>query len=88
MSFFNELISYFSVDDLSCKLSISMIVGVGLVVVGKCKIETMDENLITISGAGKRIDLVGKGMKIKSVAKGEIIVFGEIENVQISEAKR
>ena len=38
MSFFNEFVNFFKVDDLTGKVSVSMVVGIGAVVVGEVRV--------------------------------------------------
>ena len=41
MSFFNDFLESFKIDDSAGKTIVSMIVGVGIMVVGKIKIKTL-----------------------------------------------
>lgn len=88
MSFFNDFLDYFKVKDLTNKVSLSMIVGVGLIVVGKIKILNFSEELIEIKADKQKIILSGEELSISTMSKGEIIVAGIVKKIDIGELWR
>lgn len=81
MSFFCELFDCFKIDDMSKYLSISMILGVGLVIVGNFKIVRLEEENIIIDSKNKEVSIEGKSLSIKSVSKGELIINGNVTKI-------
>jgi len=81
MSFFNDFLDYFSIDDMTNKTCITTILGVGVVIVGKIKIENLSEERIELFSGKDKIVINGIDLKIKSVSKGELIVSGNVKNV-------
>lgn len=85
MSFFNDFLDFFKVKDLTNKVSLSMIVGVGLIVVGKIKILNFSEELIEIKADKQKINLYGEELSISTMSKGEIIVAGIVKKIDMGE---
>jgi hypothetical protein len=85
MSFFCDFLHELSVDDVSNKIVISVIMGVGVGIVGKMKINNLAENEIIVEANKKKIDIVGENLTIKSIAKGEIFVLGNITKIETIE---
>ena len=85
MSFFYDFLNYFDVSDLKNEVSISLIVGTGLMIVGNVKIQNFSSEKITVISNKKQIVFDGKNLVISVMGKGEIVVSGEILNVKIGE---
>ncbi len=83
MSFFYDLLNYFKVDDFSSKTSISIIVGVGLMIVGNIKILNLSDEDLKFQSGKDIIEIVGENLKLRSVSKGEIIIEGKIKNLNM-----
>ncbi len=83
MSFFSDILKSFNVDDLKSKTTLTFVLGVGIVVVGKVKILSLGEEKIVIGNKKQKITIFGQSLLIKSMAKGEIVVGGEINNIAI-----
>ena len=81
MSFFNDFLESFKSDDSAGKTIVSMIVGVGIMVVGKIKIMNLDDENIVIKSNKDVLKINGEKLKIKSLAKGEIVVSGNITEI-------
>ncbi len=78
MSFFNDFFNYFDVSDLKNEVSISMILGVGVAIVGNIKMINFSEDKIEFFANKKRLTLCGENMKIVVISKGEMIVSGMV----------
>ena len=85
MSFFNDFLESFKLNDTSDKIILNMVVGVGIMIVGKIKIMNLDSQSIVIKANGKNLCIMGEELKIKSVAKGEILVSGNILKIDLGE---
>ena len=48
MSFFNDFLENFNIDSLADKVTITLILGVGLMIIGKVKILHLSENVINL----------------------------------------
>lgn len=81
MSFFNDFLEYFNLEGVTDKTMITFIVGVGLVVVGKIKIENLNDDQIDLKSNKNLIKIFGEDLKIKSVSKGELIIAGEVKSI-------
>ncbi len=87
MSFFSEFLKFFNIADMKDKTAISYVLGVGLIIEGKYKIDIFSEEEISVTSNKRKIKINGTDLKIKSAAKGELIIFGEITNIETSGAK-
>ncbi len=83
MSFFSDILKSFNVDDLKSKTTLTFVLGVGIAVVGKVKILSLGEEEIVIGNKKQKITIFGQSLLIKSMAKGEIVVGGEINNIAV-----
>jgi len=81
MSFFNDVLSYFKVDDRSKKVVVTMVLGVGIVVFGNLKIGELSKEKIVLKGKKEFIEIIGENMFISSISKGEIFVSGKISSI-------
>ena len=87
MSFFYDFLKYFDIKDLIDKITITTIVGYGAVVCGNLKIKEISEDFIYLYSKKEKVKIYGLGLKIKSIAKGEVVVAGEILRCEIGEQK-
>ena len=85
MSFFNEFINYFKLDDLSEKTSVSMVLGVGAVVLGNVKILELSKEKIVFKERKNVINVVGFDLYISSISRGEVVVLGNVQSVGYGE---
>lgn len=83
MSFFCDLMKSFNIEDLKNETTISMILGVGIMIVGNIKIQTLGNEQIVILSKKQKIDITGEDLKIKSMTKGEIVIGGNIKNLSL-----
>ena len=81
MSFFNDVLSYFKVDDRSKNVVVTMVLGVGIVVLGNLKIGELSKEKIVLKGKKEFIEIIGENMFISSMSKGEIFVSGKISSI-------
>lgn len=81
MSFFNEFVNFFKVDDLTGKVSVSMVVGIGAVVVGEVRVIEISAEHILLQSKKQSVNVVGEGLEISSLAKGEILIEGNVFKV-------
>lgn len=82
MSFFYDCLKNFDLDELGEKIYVSLIVDVGVVVVGDLKIDEFSENEIVLKNKHNVIVVSGENIKIKSLAKGEFVIQGKIQNIK------
>ena len=85
MSFFNDFSSLLSLSELKNKTTMSFVIGVGIVVVGKVKINSFDDNFIEIYAEKERVEIKGENLKISSIGYGEIVVSGKIKSINIGD---
>ena len=83
MSFFDDFFKQFEIKSVDDEVIVSFIVGVGVSVFGKIKIGEFDESEIVIISKNKRLKIIGEKLKIKSVAKGELFIFGNVKGVVV-----
>ena len=79
-----EVISKYD-KDLSDKIEINMLLGVGVAVVGNVKIKDFSDSTIEIICSKKVLKFVGEKLKISSISKGEIVISGEIFSFETGE---
>jgi len=85
MSFFCDFLDCFNMESIEDEVRISMVLGVGIGIVGTIKILSLSDSLIVIKSVKRKIILSGSVLKIVSMSKGEFIVSGKIENLKIEE---
>lgn len=85
MSFFYDFLKELHIDDLSDKVAISMILNEGIMILGNIKLLNFSEESIVLSLKDKEIVVEGENLKIKTIAKGELVVVGNI--LKVSEEK-
>lgn len=83
MSFFNDFLNYFKIDNSSENTIISAVVGVGIMIVGKVKIISLGDSQIQIKSNKDVVSIDGDNLKIKSLAKGEIVISGKINKIDL-----
>ena len=83
MSFFCDFLKYFDISDISLKTTITSIVGVGVVVVGNLKIKDIQDDLVILSSKKESVKIYGENLKVKSISKGEIVIEGNIKNIEM-----
>ena len=81
MSFFYDFLDSFKSHNLKEKPQIMLVFGVGVMIVGNVKLLISDENEMMIESDGFTIKICGENLKIKSLAKGEIVVEGNITSI-------
>ena len=81
MSFFNEFINFFKVDDMSGKISVSMVVGLGAVIVGDVRVIEISAQNILLQSKRQSVNVVGDSLEISSLSKGEILIEGNVSKV-------
>lgn len=85
MSFFYDFLESFNIDSMTDKVAISLILGVGVVVVGKIKILHLSEDIIEIKVSKNKVVISGSLLKIKTMSKGEIVVSGNVNKIESGE---
>ena len=85
MSFFYDFLDNFNLKDLSDKIEINILLGVGVAVVGNVKIKDFSDSIIEIICSKKVLKFVGEKLKISSISKGEIVISGEIFSFETGE---
>lgn len=81
MSFFNEFFESISLDSDDDKIFCNLVLGVGVRIFGKLKIDTMQETEIILKSKKERIRIYGENLNIASMSKGEIEIEGIIQGV-------
>ena len=87
MSFFNDIFHEFGLDDGVENLTISYVEDKGVYVVGNFKVLTFNDQIINLKAKKRLIEIQGENLAIKSISKGELIVFGKILNIDFGEKK-
>lgn len=78
MSFFNDFLKSFEINDAKNELIVSMIIGIGLKIIGNVHILKLNENEILLTDKKHNYKIVGEKLKLVEIAKGEISVQGDI----------
>ena len=85
MSFFYEFLNSFNVLDMKKEVAISVLVGKGFSVLGDVKLLDFSSELIEFGLKNKKIVFGGKDMFVKTMSKGEFVVFGNVCKIDIGE---
>lgn len=85
MSFFNDFFEYFNVSENGEEPKITLVFGLGLMISGNIKLGQIDEDKIVIYGKHRPIYVCGTKLVIKTIAKGEVVVSGDINLVEAGE---
>ena len=83
MSFFNDFLEHFKIEQTGENVSISIILGVGLVIVGKCKVLDFSDKNILIKLKQNKLLIAGDGLNIDTMSKGEIVVSGKLLKLEL-----
>ena len=83
MSYFDDFLKLFKLDELKQKPVLSLVLGVGVIVVGKIKVDKFNEETVSILIDKRRIEIIGENLKIASVGSGEMIVSGDVKFVNM-----
>ena len=82
MSFFYDFLKYFDVTDLHDKISVTMLVGYGVMIVGNLKLNQITDEFISFSAKKDKLKIFGNNLKINSIAKGEVVIGGDIKKIE------
>ena len=82
MSFFSDFLESVAIDDVSDKMVCNIVFGSAIKVNCNFKLEQMNEDEIVLKCKKDRFKIIGTGLKIITIAKGEIEVIGNICGVQ------
>lgn len=83
MSFFYDFLKSLAIDDLSSDITITTIVGHGIMVVGNFRVKEIGSDLIVVSSGKEKISISGKSLSVLTLAKGEIAISGRVENIAL-----
>ena len=83
MSFLFDFLESFKSCDIKSKPMISLVFGVGVMIVGNITTELLSDNLIKIRNKKDVINILGEELSIKSFAKGEIVIAGNIKKISL-----
>jgi len=85
MSFFYDFFDEITSIDDTDNLKLTYVQNKGVVVVGKFKILTLNDELIILKIKKDKNEIKGENLMIKSISKGEIAVFGRVYNINCGE---
>lgn len=85
MSFFYDFVKEMKVGDLKSETVLSFIVDKGLKIIGKIKIELLEETKIVFKANKKTVTICGENFHMKTIAKGELLVLGEIKKIELED---
>ena len=83
MSFFNDFLNYFKINDISNKIAVSMVVGVGICVIGNFKVKSLSDCEIIFVINKDLFIIKGDGLKIATISKGEVVVAGDVKSLEL-----
>lgn len=78
MSFFNDFLKNVEIDDVKNEIIVSAVVGNKLMILGNMKVLELNENEIVISDKKYIYKIIGKGLILSSMAKGELNIKGDV----------
>ena len=78
MSFFDDILKNFELKNFVDEIVVTLVVGVGIMVVGNIYVSDFATDEILISFKNERYKIIGNNLKLKSMSKGEIIVVGDV----------
>ena len=81
MSFFYDFLNEIKVNDLSNKVTISIILNEGAMVVGKIKVISFSSEAVVLCVGDRMVKIEGENLKIKTASKGEIVIIGNVKRV-------
>ena len=82
MSFFYDFLKYFNISDLDGKIAVTSLIGYGVMVVGNLKLTEITDEYIFLSSKKEKLKIFGENLKIISIAKGEIVVSGNVKKIE------
>ena len=85
MSFFNDFLNSFNMSGMINETKISIILGVGINVVGAIKIIDFSDIKIKFLSNKNIVEIEGVDLKIKSISKGEILISGVFNSLKVGE---
>lgn len=77
MSFFDEIFKSFNIKSID-EVCVSMVLGYGVFISGNVRVIDVSEDAIILKCKAKFYNVVGSDLIIKSLAKGEIFVEGNV----------
>lgn len=80
MSFINDFLEYFKVDEINDKILVLNVLGIGMMITGKFDISEISETQVELKTKSENLLIVGENLQIKSLSKGEIYLSGNIVN--------
>ena len=78
MSFFNDFLKNVEIDDVKNEIIVSAVVGNKLMILGNMKVLELNENEIVFSDKKYIYKIIGKGLILSSMAKGELNIKGDV----------
>lgn len=81
MSFFDDFLNQFSVDDVKDEVKISCVLNLGVLILGKVIVENFDSNCVILKHRKNFIKVFGFDLKIKTLAKCEILIVGNVKSI-------
>ena len=78
MSFFNDFLKNVEIDDVKNEIIVSAVVGNKLMILGNMKVIELNENEIVLSDKKYIYKIIGKGLILSSMAKGELNIKGDV----------
>ena len=78
MSFFNDFLNDIEIEDAKNEIVVSTVLGTKLMIVGNIKILKFGDDEILISDNKHTYKILGKGLVLSEIAKGELCVKGNV----------
>lgn len=85
MSFFYDFIKEMKVSDLKSETLLTFVVDKGFKIIGKIKIELLEETKIVFKVNNKCITVFGEDFHMKTVSKGELLVLGKVKKIELGD---
>lgn len=82
MSFFNDFFESISFEDNENNIKCNIVFGVGVLVFGVQKLESMQETEIVLRNKKNRLRVYGNNLMISSMSRGEVEISGLVQGVQ------
>lgn len=87
MSFFNDIYECFKISEPSQKITISLVLGEGLVAVGNFKIDSVDSDKILLKSKTQSATICGRDLLIRSASRGELVLSGKVSDIIVGETR-
>ena len=81
MSFFYDFLDSIGVEDLKNKISCTLIIGSAVKIISDIKIENLQDDEIVLECKKTKLKILGEGLKILNLSKGEIEITGNVYGV-------